>query len=58
MLVDANLVLFAVHRESAFHAEARDRLSELNGSRRVGSGGAADAPVAGLQPCDASAPRG
>jgi uncharacterized protein len=37
MLVDANLLLFAVHRGSAFHAEAHDWLSEqLNGSRRVG----------------------
>lgn len=37
MLVDANLLLFAVHRGSAFHTAARDWLSEqLNGSRRVG----------------------
>ena len=37
MLVDANLLLFAVHRGSPFHAAAREWLTErLNGSRRVG----------------------
>ena len=37
MLVDANLLLFAVHRSSPFHAAARTWLTEqLNGPRRVG----------------------
>lgn len=37
MLVDANLLLFAVDEASAFHARTRDWLTErLNGSRRVG----------------------
>ena len=37
MLVDANLLLFAVDRRSAFHRAAREWLSEqLNGARRVG----------------------
>jgi uncharacterized protein len=37
MLIDANLLLFAVHRRSAFHKTAREWLTEtLNGSRRVG----------------------
>lgn len=37
MLVDANLLLFAVHRGSPMHAVARAWLTELlNGSRRVG----------------------
>ncbi len=37
MLVDANLLLFAVDETSVFHAAARDWLAErLNGVRRVG----------------------
>jgi uncharacterized protein len=37
MLVDANLLLFAVDESSPFHAAARDWLTQrLNGSRRVG----------------------
>jgi toxin-antitoxin system PIN domain toxin len=37
MLIDANLLLFAIHRKSALHAAARDWLTaQLNGSRRVG----------------------
>lgn len=37
MLIDANLLLFAVDSESPFHAAAREWLTEqLNGSRRVG----------------------
>jgi len=37
MLVDANLLLYAVHRTSRFHEHARDWLTDqLNGSRRVG----------------------
>jgi uncharacterized protein len=37
MLVDANVLLFAVDEQSAFHVAARDWLTEqLNGSRRVG----------------------
>lgn len=37
MLVDANILLFAVHRSSAFHEAARSWLTaQLNGSRRVG----------------------
>lgn len=37
MLVDANVLLFAVDRASAFHDSARDWLTEqLNGARRVG----------------------
>jgi len=37
MLLDANLLLFAVHGSSPFHAAARSWLTEqLNGARRVG----------------------
>jgi uncharacterized protein len=37
VLVDANLLLFAVDESSPFHAKARSWLTErLNGSRRVG----------------------
>ena len=37
MLVDANLLLFAVDHSSPFHARAEDWLtSQLNGQRRVG----------------------
>ncbi len=37
MLVDANLLLYAVHRQSPFHKQGRDWLTEqMNGSRRVG----------------------
>lgn len=37
MLLDANLLLFAVYEASPFHVPARDWLSEqLSGSRRVG----------------------
>jgi toxin-antitoxin system PIN domain toxin len=37
MLVDANLLLFAVDRRSAFHDAAREWLTaQLNGARRVG----------------------
>jgi toxin-antitoxin system PIN domain toxin len=37
VLVDANILLFAVDRESAFHEPARDWLTrQLNGTRRVG----------------------
>jgi len=37
MLLDANVLLYAVHRKGRFHARARDWLTEqLNGSRRVG----------------------
>jgi toxin-antitoxin system PIN domain toxin len=37
MLVDANLLLFAVHRASPFHSAAKDWLqTKLNGSSRVG----------------------
>jgi toxin-antitoxin system PIN domain toxin len=37
MLLDANLLLFAVDRESPFHTPAREWLSDvLNGDRRVG----------------------
>jgi uncharacterized protein len=37
MLLDANLLLFAVDRESPFHTPAREWLDEvLNGDRRVG----------------------
>lgn len=37
MLVDANLLLYAVHIESPFHAAAAEWLTEqLNGDRRVG----------------------
>ena len=37
MLVDANVLLYAVDEESRFHAEARGWLEEaLNGTRRVG----------------------
>jgi toxin-antitoxin system PIN domain toxin len=37
MLIDANLLLYAVHRQSPFHVKAREWLTEqLNGARRVG----------------------
>jgi hypothetical protein len=37
MLIDANLLLFAVDSQSAFHAESAGWLTrELNGARRVG----------------------
>src|SRR3954468_3644341 len=37
MLVDANLLLYAVHRQSPFHSAAREWLTaQLNGPRRVG----------------------
>jgi uncharacterized protein len=37
MLVDANLLLYAVHRSSPFHGDAREWLTErLNGSLRIG----------------------
>lgn len=37
MLVDANVLLFAVNETSARHAQARDWVTEqLNGNRRVG----------------------
>lgn len=37
MLVDANLLLYAVHSGSSHHAPAREWLTDrLNGSRRVG----------------------
>jgi uncharacterized protein len=37
MLIDANLLLFAVDNESPFHIKARDWLNEqLNGTQRVG----------------------
>lgn len=37
MLVDANLLLYAVDRSSPFHRPAADWLTEqLNGARRVG----------------------
>jgi hypothetical protein len=37
VLVDANILLFAVDRSSAFHASAADWLTrQLNGPRRVG----------------------
>jgi toxin-antitoxin system PIN domain toxin len=37
MLIDANLLLYAVHRQSPFHVKARNWLAEeLNGGRRVG----------------------
>jgi toxin-antitoxin system PIN domain toxin len=37
VLVDANLLLFAVDEDSPFHASARDWLTDrLNGPRRVG----------------------
>jgi toxin-antitoxin system PIN domain toxin len=37
MLIDANLLLFAVDSESPFHIKARDWLNEqLNGQQRVG----------------------
>lgn len=37
MLLDANLLLYAVHRQSPFHDRAREWLTEqMNGSRRVG----------------------
>jgi toxin-antitoxin system PIN domain toxin len=37
MLVDANLLVFAVHEESPFHVKARDWLNDqLNGEQRIG----------------------
>jgi toxin-antitoxin system PIN domain toxin len=37
MLVDANLLLYAVHKQSPFHEPARDWLTEqMNGTRPVG----------------------
>lgn len=37
MLIDANLLLFAVHEESPFHVKARDWLNDqLNGRQRIG----------------------
>ncbi|HEX4983391.1 MAG TPA: TA system VapC family ribonuclease toxin [Ilumatobacteraceae bacterium] len=37
MLIDANILLYAVDEDSPFHASARDWIDEtLNGSRRVG----------------------
>jgi len=37
MLIDANLLVFAVHEESHFHDKARDWLSaQLNGDRQIG----------------------
>lgn len=37
MLIDANLLLFAVHEESPFHVKARDWLNDqLNGKQRIG----------------------
>jgi toxin-antitoxin system PIN domain toxin len=37
MLLDANLLIYAVHRNSRFHARARGWLTDqLNGPRRVG----------------------
>lgn len=37
MLVDSNLLLYAIHEESSAHPRARDWLAEqLNGARRVG----------------------
>ena len=37
MLIDANILLYAVHRQSPFHAATREWLEEqLSGSRRVG----------------------
>ena len=37
MLIDANLLVFAVHEESPFHVKARDWLNDqLNGKRRIG----------------------
>jgi toxin-antitoxin system PIN domain toxin len=37
MLLDANVLLYAVHKQSRFHKPARDWLTEqLNGTRRVG----------------------
>jgi toxin-antitoxin system PIN domain toxin len=37
MLVDANLLLYAIHRQSPFHARAHAWLTEqMNGARRVG----------------------
>lgn len=37
MLIDANLLLNAVHQQSPFHARARDWLTEqMNGALRVG----------------------
>jgi uncharacterized protein len=37
MLIDANLLVFAVHEESPFHIKARDWLNDqLNGEQRIG----------------------
>jgi uncharacterized protein len=37
MLIDANLLVFAVHEESPFHVKARDWLNDqLNGEQRIG----------------------
>jgi hypothetical protein len=37
MLIDANLLVFAVHEESPFHVKARDWLNDqLNGQQRIG----------------------
>lgn len=37
MLLDANILIYAVHRQSRSHGRARDWLTDqLNGSRRVG----------------------
>jgi uncharacterized protein len=37
MLIDANLLVFAVHKESPFHGNARDWLnSQLNGDQQIG----------------------
>lgn len=37
MIVDANVLLYAVDRDSAFHAPAKDWLEDsLSGSRRIG----------------------
>ena len=37
MLVDANILLYAVDEDSPFHADARDWIEEaLNGPRRIG----------------------
>lgn len=37
MLIDANLLVFAVHEESPFHVKARDWVNnQLNGEQRIG----------------------
>jgi uncharacterized protein len=37
MLIDANLLVFAVHEQSPFHVKARDWLNDqLNGEQRIG----------------------